>query len=1374
MSHNFDVLDAFFNAHSHAFSRHHLDGYREFIKRHIPETIKSYNPFTMVKYEDDQKTELFNVQMFIGDEAGDKLYLDRPVLHDEAGKPILLTPYEARLRDLTYATRLYADIKVKFNHVQEPHKNTVKLFPKVLLGSIPIMLHSDQCILHGQGPLVLRGLGECPYDVGGYFIVDGKEKVIVSQERMTTNRLFVEDIADKDDLFSFRGRIRCTGETGETVLQPRMIEFKLIKEDLPVFDEKDVRKSYQAYRGAVLVSLPLVKGEMPLFQAFRALGIERDEEIIECILGSKVDADATDNVSFLNFLRPSVVHAHAGDGPFTQQRALEQMVDRVHFNSIEYVKCILIDDVLPNVNSVVSEFNYQRMHREKAKYLGTLVKEFMKISMGICAPHDRDGYVYKRVDTSGILMAELFQKAYFKVRDSARKLLDQAYYFGTVKITKKIEELVRPDNIAHLIQHGYITNVFRSSLKGMWGKDVDKDPEQGLVQDLSRVCYIGTLSHLRRVCNDLDPSVKIPGPHRLHSQQWGIMCPFESPDGASVGYIKNFALMTTVTFGTDVEYIKLCLEDLETIKITNVPHHQISRFTRVFLNGQLYGVHSDPRYLTRAFRTIRRNGLINIYTSISWNIADNDVRILCDAGRLCRPLLIAERGDVCLMDARFSERQWFDMVYGTLMKKEDRVEALYFKGYYKSPFDDTFPQFADLVDKQAILKKLDETMGCIDMIDIEETNTSMIALYPPDVKEIHTHCEIHPSTLFSVVTNNIPFANHNQAPRNIFHGAQSKQSVGMHVTNFNKRFDKSAYLHHYPQKPLVTTRGCKYTAADELPNGFNVIVAIATYMGYNQEDGVMINRSAIDRGLFQITAYKSMSAKEETSNDGVFKFANPVALSATTPVNNVRFADYTLLDEDGVIRENSYIPSGKDACIMGMVKERTSYATITKGLQKTFEQRVEYDNVSKYSDVHYYGSVDKVAVMSDKAQDGKTYRTCKVRFRKIRRPELGDKTCSRHGQKGVLGMILEGKDMPFSKHGMVPDIIINPHALPSRMTIGHLVECLFSKACCMVGNQGDGTVFIPFDQSAVASTLESKGFEKHGNEVLYNGTNGMQMETDVFMGPTYYLRLKHMVADKINARGSMLGLSGKETLTRQPTSGRSKNGGLRIGEMERDVLLSYGLAQFASESMMERADKYKWAVCRSCGTLCRYAPQVGIYDCKNCKNDDIALIQTPYAMKLFIQEMETMGIQMRINTEGIEMDDTTLEDDALLDALNENMVLADPVPAPTAAPAAAPAAKKKPMKAAKPAKAAKPEKKKGGALDAIDDADMNDMNDIELDDLDLDDDTDDDDPEDLDDDFEDFEDPDPDDPEDPDPEGKSNVRTIHINPSHERILSSIV
>ena len=1259
----YSILTTYFKDHHYPFTKHHIDSYREFLRRHIPETIASFNPITMVKLDDDNPDKLkVKIELFVGgDQTPLKVYVDRPTFINASGDTVLLTPHEARMKNASYMAHIFADVTVRYTEDGKPPHD--KQFNKVLIGTIPIMLHSDICILHEQGPQVLRELGECIYDQGGYFIIDGKEKVIVSQERIATNRLFIED-TPKESNFSHRAHIHCTGESGETALSPRTITFYMIRKDLPLFeDDDDIKKDYRKHRGAILATMPSIPGTMPLFQLFRLLGVESDQDILETIFGTSVDLIPS---ALLDIVYPSIRHC-ADRNIYDQVTALEGIAPRTYFKSVQQVHAVLVNDLFPNMNEHRND-DTSGLYESKAKILGQMVYDLVLSVAGVRALSDRDGYVFKRIDISGVLIAQLFQSAYIQFKNTCRDMLDSHYHY-VIKNKGAIDRLITNENVRRFLQPAIITDIMMRSLKGRWGPKPE-NPDQEVVQDLSRISYIGFLSHLRRVNLPLDRTIKITSPHRLHSQQWGIMCPFESPDGASVGYLKNFALLSHVTFGTDSNNLTECFSDLGVLPLDQIDSKDLHRFTAIYLNGQWMGGHTDPATFVRTLRLYRRNALINIFTSISWEIKTNIVRVMSEAGRPCRPLLIVENKSLVFTTAnKEGGNQWFDWIFGKKWKDfhtdfKTRPQDLYYQSFYHSPAK-VMPSLRTS-SASDIVKVLEASQASIEFLDIEEENTRLISMKPEEVKGLTTHCEISPSTIFSVVTNNIPFANHNQAPRNIFHGSQSKQAIGVFTTNFSKRFDTMGYIQHYPQRPLVTTRNAHYTMSDRMPNGFNVIVAVMSYTGFNQEDGVMINKSAIDRGLFNITAYKSMTVSErKISEDEEVVLANPVALqerlkrqneddtpstSANPPTTKNLSAskignfhpektDYSLLGEDGVIKKESYIQSGQSVAIVGLVKRTKRYVKDKQGVLLETKVVEEYQNMSMHSDVHHYGKVDAVYV--EKMSPLVPFRVCKVRFRKVRKPELGDKHSSRHGQKGVIGMIIKGEDMPYTKDGIVPDIIINPHAFPSRMTIGHMVECIFAKLCCMEGTLGDGSVFLPFDLKNVCDNLETRGFEKYGNELLYNGFTGQQIPTDIFIGPTFYLRLKHMVADKVHSRG--VGFNNPhDQLTRQPTAGRSNQGGLRIGEMERDSLLSHGVAQFIKESMMERSDKYQWIVCKRCGVLVEYSKPTRYVACRSCGHNDISIIETPYSMMLLTQELESMGIQMRFSDEPFDLNDEDL------------------------------------------------------------------------------------------------------------------------------------
>ena len=1348
INNEWDILDLYFKNHRYPFTGHHLDSYREFIKNQIPFIIKSYNPITMIKY-DDNKDEVFKIEIFVGGVDGTELSISRPIIYED-GCPKLITPYEARMRNLTYETHVFAEVFVRITSKDDDRQNEeTATFKNVAIGSIPIMLHSDICVLKNQGSSILRKLGECPYDTGGYFIIDGKEKVIIAQEKIVTNRLFVSALKDDKD-FSHKGIIRCVADKGN--LLPTNVQFYFVRNPIMVEGDtntQNVSRKYTDSRGAIYVSIPSFKEKIPLFILFRAIGVQSDKEICKMIFGSGSGSSDIEKNFFENLIRPSVIDAkyiHNEKEVIidTQQKAIDYLKFRVQYvtiDQVKMVKMVLSKDLFPNIE----------IFENKKKYLGYLTLQFIKSAKGLLPLSDRDSYIFKRVDISGFMLAELYQEAYIKLRDSIRNKIDSEYLYGPWKNQKKgFQYFINSNNIYKIVDHLIVTQTFAKSLKGQWGLINNSDPELGKVQDLSRISYIGFLSHTRRVNMPIDRSIKVTEPHKLHSQQWGIMCPYETPDGASIGYLKNLAILAKITAGINVDNIKKCLEDIGVVPLIHSNVYSNKNITNVFVNGTLFGITGDPLFVTRLLKAYRRNGLINILISISFNITANELRIFTEAGRPCRPLLILKynhknkKNEATVYNKENDLKNWFDMLNGTHYKLDSReknddyyyidkyINPLKKRGgggmsggsgsimdFYTSVFpgdnsklndginvddteddgvialgsaefnkgigigngnlllsnihklysggagsddgeggddgsssssdssdssdDDSSDSSDDEADGEAgqkyrkkymaILNELENTSACIEYLDSEESDTCLIAMNADEIGPYHTHLEIHPSSILSVVSGNIPMSNHNASARNVFHAAQSKQAIGMYATNFNKRFDTMSYILHYPQRPIINTRIAQYTSSDYMANGYNTIVAIMTYTGFNQEDSIMINKATIDRGLNSLSYYKSITAtaKIVSQNEKVI-FGNPIQMrDKGIKIVGIKNKNYEHLDADGFIKEGTYVPEGQEVIIVGMINVREVLKEYKNGVFTDVKKELVYTDISISTDNSLFGKVDRV-YKSEKIA-GADSTICKVRFLKIKKPEFGDKHCSRHGQKGVIGLVIPEENMPYTKDGVRPDIIINPHAIPSRMTIGHLVECIFAKLCCIDGVLGDASVFIPIENETIHNRLTHNGFNKYGNEILYNGFTGNQIDTEIFIGPTYYFRLKHMVAEKINSRGvgKVMGL------TRQPTEGRRKGGGLRIGEMERDTVLSHGISNFIKESMMERSDKFCWCVCKRCGTLVAFNVKENINMCRNCKNDDVAVIHTPYAFKLFIQELETMGIQPRLNTESIDM-----------------------------------------------------------------------------------------------------------------------------------------
>ena len=661
--------------------------------------------------------------------------------------------------------------------------------------------------------------------------------------------------------------------------------------------------------------------------------------------------------------------------------------------------------------------------------------------------------------------------------------------------------------------------------------------------------------------------------------------------------------------------------------------------TKVFVNGLWAGSIDNPIESIEKIHLFRRNALIPIYTSATFEIKLNTIFIYTDSGRLCRPIFYVnhETNKLSYENPVITEKlkdnfSWNDLITGFNVKKMSVTDQKIYE------LNELY-QGIDVESNPEKLKRFKELQAIVDYIDPSESENALIAVNQDEFKKNntrYTHLEIHESLLFGVMCNQITFPENNPPTRNAFSCGQSKQSVSMYHTNFQMRMDKTAVVLNSGQIPLVKTRFLDHINREENTYGENTIVAIMCYSGYNMEDSILINEAALKRGLFQTTYYSVYETHEETS-----KNADTVVdkrLTNIESVNNVIGTkpgyDYSQLDSYGIIRENTQI--NDKTVLIGM----TSNSEINK------EVRLDISKTPKKGQL---GVVDKSFI----AEGEEGERIAKVRVREIRIPNLGDKMASRNGQKGTVGLVVPECDMPFTKDGLRPDLIINPHAIPSRMTIGQLVECIVGKTCAIYGAFGDCTAFINKGSKIghFGEQLTKAGFHSTGNEILYNGMTGEQLESNIYIGPTYYMRLKHMVKDKINyrARGPMT------ALTRQPVSGRANDGGLRIGEMERDVLLSHGMNNFLQESMLDRGDKYYMAICNQTGMLAIYNPSKNLFMSPMADGPirftgsvdgtsmyienitkygrDFSIVCVPYSLKLLLQELQTINIQMRIITE---------------------------------------------------------------------------------------------------------------------------------------------
>jgi DNA-directed RNA polymerase II subunit RPB2 len=723
-------------------------------------------------------------------------------------------------------------------------------------------------------------------------------------------------------------------------------------------------------------------------------------------------------------------------------------------------------------------------------------------------------------------------------------------------------------------------------------------PKIGVSQVLGRLNFISSISHLRRISTPIEKTAgKLIAPRKLHNTQWGFICPNETPEGHSVGVVKNLSSTVSITQFSNPAIVKEFVDAMKEFQpIRKLPISELFTGARIFLNGKWIGMFTpkDAIGCIERIRKAKREGVLHRQLGIVWKPTVKELWLTTEAGRLVRPLYHAP-ALATIAAAPEAEQQ-------AMLRSIESCKT----------WDE-------------LLRWMTPKGECLmEYIDAGETEQAMIAMYAKEVGEKpnhgYTHAEIHPCVILGSIASTIPFPDHNQSPRNAYQCAMGKQAMGLFAQNYKERFDALAHLLMYPNIPLVSPRMSKHYGAYSMPSGRNIVVAIMTYTGYNQEDSIMINRGSLDRGLFQsvfFRTYKDEEKKNQSSGEEE-RFGRP----DPELTKQLRNGNYGKLGEDGFIPENTFV-SSDDILVGKIVPLRVPTGMVLPAGAKRFR------DVSRTPRNNESGFVDKIF----KNRNGEGYSFVKIRMRELRTPEIGDKFSSRHGQKGTVGMILNPEDMPQTASGIIPDIIINPHCIPSRMTIAQLMETLLGKIGCHTGCLGDGTPFnTKMTLDGLAKILrDDLNLEPYGNEVLYNGHTGRQMETKIFMGPCYYQRLRHCSADKLHSRacGPLV------MLTRQPAEGRAREGGLRFGEMERDCVCAHGVSEFTKERFMECSDGFNCYSCRKCGLISIANPDANIWLCKTCDNTtEFAPIQIPYAYKLLMQELETMNIASRIYTQG--------------------------------------------------------------------------------------------------------------------------------------------
>ncbi|KAH9686457.1 DNA-directed RNA polymerase III subunit 2 [Citrus sinensis] len=913
----------------------------------------------------------------------------------------------------------------------------------------------------------------------------------------------------------------------------------------------------------------IIKGteKIPIMVVMKAMGMESDQEVVQMV---------GRDPRYSALLLPSIEVKRSTFGSPPNDREGRAF-------------SILRDVFLANVPVHNNNF------RPKCFYVAVMLRRMVEAMLNKDAMDDKDYVGNKRLELSGQLVSLLFEDLFKTMISEVQKTVDI--------ILSKPSRSSRFDLSQFIVRDSITVGLERTLSTGNFDVKRFKMHRKGMTQVLARLSFIGTLGHMTRVSPQFEKSRKVSGPRALQPSQWGMLCPCDTPEGEACGLVKNLALMTHVTtdeeegsnfssycvcegyalFENDLNSVHECdflsdqplcyclgVEDLELLSGEEL--HNPNSFLVIF-NGLILGKHRRPKCFADVMRKLRRAGKIGEFVSVFVNEKQRCVYIASDGGRVCRPLVIADKGI-----SRIKEHHMKEL--------SDGVRS----------FDDFLRE------------------GLIEYLDVNEENNALIALYEGDATPDTTHIEIEPFTILGVIAGLIPYPHHNQSPRNTYQCAMGKQAMGNIAFNQLCRMDSLLYLLVYPQRPLLTTRTIELVGYDKLGAGQNATVAVMSYSGYDIEDAIVMNKSSLDRGFGRCIVVKKYTARYTAINQ---KYANSTSDRILRPDRTGPGAErMQILDDDGLAAPGEIIkPNDVYINKESPLETRGSIMSPTGQTDRYRSARQTYKGPDGETCV-----VDRVALCSDKNGD-----LCiKFLIRHTRRPELGDKFSSRHGQKGVCGTIVQQEDFPFSERGICPDLIMNPHGFPSRMTVGKMIELLGGKAGVSCGRFHYGSAFGEPSGHAdtvesISETLVKHGFSYNGKDMIYSGITGCPLQAYIFMGPIYYQKLKHMVdsvLDKMHARGS----GPRVMLTRQPTEGRARNGGLRVGEMERDCLIAYGASMLIFERLMVSSDPFEVQVCRVCGLLGYYNHKLKAGICSTCKNgDNISSMKLPYACKLLIQ-----------------------------------------------------------------------------------------------------------------------------------------------------------
>ena len=1087
-------------------AKQHLTSFDEFLKKGLQEIIDEINHIDIENAEYPYKIQLGRIQF----KQPRMMELDGSITH--------ITPAEARMRNVSYIAPLMLEA-----NVIEDGKTLETRF--IHIGDIPVMVKSDACILRNFSEQKLIDHAEDPFDPGGYFIINGSERVIVGLEDLSYNKIIVD--AEK-----VGGKKVFKAKVYSSIVGYRAKLELVLKED-----------------GLVVARIPGSPVDIPVVTLMRALGLESDKEIASAV--SMVDEiqnelEGSFEKTDVTTSKDSIV--------YISKRIAPGMLEEFQ---IKRAETLLDWGLLPHLGKQPEN------RKEKTQFLGEAVCKLLELKLGWIQPDDKDHYGNKVVKFAGQMLADLFRTAF---RNLVRDMKYQLERSGQKRGINAVSAAIRPGIITDKLNNAIAT--------GNWGRG-----RVGVTQLLDRTNYLSTISHLRRVQSPLSRTQPNFEARDLHSTHFGRICPSETPEGSNCGLVKNLALSAIISVSVSSEEVVEKLYEIGTAHFSEVKDSVKKDGTRIFVDGKLIGFHKDGEKLAYSLRELRRSSKIHPHIGISIHQPEEEnatkrLYVNCNAGRVLRPLIIIKDG--------------------------------------KSTFS------PDLLDK--ITKKLVSwtdliRMGVLELVDANEEENCYITFEEKHAKK-HTHLEIFPSAILGAGASIIPYPEHNQSPRNTYESAMAKQSLGFSTPMMNTSTYVRQHSMLYPQTPIVTTKAMGLLGLEKRPAGQNCVVAVLPFDGYNIEDAIVLSKSSVDRGLGRTFFYRIYEAESKQYPGGMRdNFEIPNADDNLRGYKGEK--SYRLLEDDGIVATESRV-SGGDILI-----GKTSPPRFMEEYRDQ-ESRGPYRRDTSIGVRPSESGVVDTSVLTQSTEGGKMF---KVRIRDMRQPEIGDKFASRHGQKGVVGLLAKAEDLPYTADGISPDVLINPHAFPSRMTVGMMMESITGKAAAIRGRKVDASAFVGEKMEDVKDVMEDAGFKYSGKEIMYDGRTGKQFPVEVFLGVVYYQKLHHMVADKIHARAR----GQVQMLTKQPTEGRARGGGLRFGEMERDCLIAYGASMILKDRLLDESDKSDIFVCERCGVVAYHDVKQRRFWCRICGDKGkVSSVSVAYAFKLLLQEMSSLNIAPRL------------------------------------------------------------------------------------------------------------------------------------------------